>query len=297
MSEVEQLGYVVFEVSDLERWEHFATHVLGLMLSTRTDDGFTLRNDSWKHRIYIREGEADDCVAVGLMVADESAAQSLRDRLEENDVETSDASDELIEAREVDGMFTFIEPAGQTMEVFWGPTMSDEPVKSKTVKSGFVADELGFGHIVMRANDREESERFFCDIVGFTLSDHIICDLGGYKVDIAFTHVNPRHHSVAFGEKLPKSIHHFLIQVKSLDDVGAAYDRAVDNGVRITQTIGRHPNDRMVSFYAQSPSGFEFEYGWGAREVDDATWEPTTYDHISEWGHRRPPYRRPKDSA
>lgn len=295
MSEVEQLGYVVFEVSDLERWEHFATHVLGLMLSERRDDGFSLRNDDWKHRIYVREGDADDCVAVGLMVADEAAAGQLRARLEEHGVDTADGDEAVIKAREVDGMFTFVEPAGQTVEVFWGPTLADEPLVSKTVKSGFVAEELGFGHIVMRAKDREQSERFFCDIVGFTLSDHIVVDLGGYKVDIAFTHVNPRHHSVAFGAGLPKRIHHFLIQVESLDDLGAAYDRAVDNGVRITQTIGRHPNDRMVSFYAQTPSGFEFEYGWDGRLVDDETWEPTTYDHISEWGHRRPPYRRPKD--
>lgn len=295
MSEVQQLGYVVFEVSDLERWEHFATHVLGLMLSERHDAGFSLRNDEWKHRIFIREGDADDCVAVGLNVADEAAANQLRARLEEHGVATNDATAELLKTREVDGMFTFIEPAGQTVEVFWGPTMADGPIVSKTVKSGFVAGDLGFGHIVMRAKKREESERFFCDIVGFTLSDHIILDIGGYKVDIAFTHINPRHHSVAFGEALPKSIHHFLIQVEDLDDVGQAYDRAVDSGVRITQTIGRHPNDRMVSFYAQSPSGFEFEYGWGARLVDDETWEPTTYDHISEWGHRRPPYKRPKN--
>lgn len=294
MSEVQQLGYVVFEVSDLERWEHFATHVLGLMLSARHDNGFSLRNDEYKHRIIIREGDADDCVAVGLNVADEASAGQLRARLEAHGVATSDGSASLLKEREVDGMFTFVEPAGQNVEVFWGPAMADGPVVSTTVKGEFVAGELGFGHIVMRANKREESERFFCDVVGFILSDHIVLDIGGYKIDIAFTHINPRHHSVAFGEALPKRIHHFLIQVEDLDDVGQAYDRAVDSGVRITQTIGRHPNDRMVSFYAQSPSGFEFEYGWGARLVDDETWEPTTYDHISEWGHRRPPYKRPK---
>ena len=36
------------------------------------------------------------------------------------------------------------------------------------------------------------------------------------------------------------------------------------------QTLGRHPNDRMFSFYAKTPSGFQFEFGWGGREVDDA---------------------------
>ena len=64
------------------------------------------------------------------------------------------------------------------------------------------------------------------------------------------------------------------------------------------QTLGRHPNDGMCSFYAKTPSGFQFELGWGGREVDDATWAPTTYDHISEWGHHPPsslaPAERPR---
>lgn len=295
MSGINQLAYVVFEVSDLEEWELFATKVLGLMIGERrADGGFGIRNDGYKHRYILTPGERDDCIAVGLLMDDVAAAEAMRARLHAAGVETTDGSEELKASRAVDTLFSFREPGGNTVEVVTGLARTDEPLVHPLVPSGFVSEDLGFGHIVMRAKNRVESERFFCDVVGFKLSDHIICDLGGYKVDIAFTHVNPRHHSVAFGTNLPKRIHHFLVQVNSLDDVGAAYDRATDAGVRINQTIGRHPNDRMVSFYAQTPSGFEFEYGWGAREIDDATWEPTTYDQISEWGHRRPPYPRPR---
>ena len=294
MSGIQQLGYVVFEVSDLNEWESFAQDVLGLMLVDRqADGGFRLRNDEYCHRILVTPGESDDCVAVGLVMDDVAGAEALRARLHEAGVETSDGAPELIKNRGVETLFTFREPAGNTVEVVTGLGRASAPLDHPVVPGGFVAGDLGFGHIVMRARDREVSERFFCDVVGFQLSDHIVCDLGGYTVDIAFTHVNPRHHSVAFGTNLPKRIHHFLIQVNSLDDLGAAFDRTVDAGLRVIQTIGRHPNDRMVSFYAQTPSGFEFEYGYGAREIGE-NWEPTTYDHISEWGHRRPPYRRPR---
>lgn len=294
MSGIQQLGYLVFEVSELEEWEDFGTKVLGLMLVDRQEDGgFRLRNDGYRHRIIVTPGPKDDCVGIGLVMNDVAAADALRKRLNDEGVETTDASAELIKSRGVETMFSFREPAGNTVEVVTGLARATDALVHPLVPGGFVAEELGAGHVVMRARSREASERFFCDIVGFKLSDHIICDIGGYKVDIAFTHVNPRHHSVAFGENLPKRIHHFLIQVNTLDDLGAAYDRATDAGIRINQTIGRHPNDRMVSFYAQTPSGFEFEYGFGAREVGD-DWEPTTYDHISEWGHRRPPYPRPR---
>ena len=69
----------------------------------------------------------------------------------------------------------------------------------------------------------------------------------------------------------------------------------------VHQTLGRHPNDKMISFYGYTPSGFHFEFGAGALEIDDA-WETTTHDKVSEWGHHPPQlltkaYRRAKDRA
>nr|ART38240.1 F328 [uncultured bacterium] len=165
---------------------------------------------------------------------------------------------------------------------------------SPLARSGFVADEHGLGHLVVSAPDSAATAAFYQDLLGFRLSDRIVCEFYGYPVDITFLHTNPRHHSLAFGGPQPKRLHHFLLEVKSLDDVGAALDRAVAAGVRIAQMLGRHPNDRMVSFYAFTPSGFQFEYGWGGRMVDDATWQPTVHDRISEWGHHPPERYAPR---
>ena len=33
--------------------------------------------------------------------------------------------------------------------------------------------------------------------------------------------------------------------------------------------LGKHPNDEMVSFYSRSPSGFDVEFGFGGRLVDE----------------------------
>ena len=56
-----------------------------------------------------------------------------------------------------------------------------------------------------------------------------------------------------------------------LDDVGQAYDLALGEEGRIATTLGRHSNDFMTSFYANTPSGFFVEYGWGGRSIDPAT--------------------------
>ena len=85
-----------------------------------------------------------------------------------------------------------------------------------------------------------------------------------------------------------KHIGHFMIELNSIDDVGRAYDLADERGVWITQRLGRHTNDHMISFYMETPSGFGVEYGWGGRTVDDSNWQVTKHDHFSMWGHRRP---------
>jgi hypothetical protein len=53
----------------------------------------------------------------------------------------------------------------------------------------------------------------------------------------------------------------------------------------------------MVSFYALTPSKFQFEFGWGGRVIgqdEDAAWQTSTYDHISEWGHHPPMVYAPR---
>ncbi len=101
-------------------------------------------------------------------------------------------------------------------------------------------------------------------------------------------HCNPRHHTLAFYAvpQPPKRLNHFMLQAKTLDDVGATYYLCQDQGVPIARSLGRHTNDHMVSFYLRTPSGFEVEYGWGGRIVDDSTWQVQLHTAGSMWGHR-----------
>jgi 2,3-dihydroxybiphenyl 1,2-dioxygenase len=275
-----QLGFLAFEVSDPGAWHAFLTEVLGL---TDAGDG-RYRLDGHAYRFQITEGPADDLCALGweLDPADVDAALA---RLTAHGVpfEEVDPTPRLATRR-----ITFTDPAGIPVELVAGMQRADTPFASPVVRDGFVADDLGLGHLVLSTRSKEESVRFYTEVLGIRLSDHIVCEVFGYPVDISFFHVNGRHHSVAFGGRQRKRLHHFMLEAKRMDDVGLAYDRTLRHGHRIMQTLGRHPNDGMFSFYARTPSKFEFEFGWGGRIVDDATWSPTTYDHISEWGHHPP---------
>jgi extradiol dioxygenase len=289
---ISQLGYLAFGVKDLAAWESFMTKVLGLGLVRKDEDGaMAFRMDDHAHRFLIVPGH-DDMAFVGWECATEADARALGKRVSDAGIDVSDGSPEECAFRKVEGFVRFRDQARNPIELAWGCAREAVPFVSEYVGSGFSANDLGLGHFVIRSKDRTEGERFYIDVLGFRLSDYIICDIGGYPVDIAFLHANGRHHSLAIGGQLAHRLHHFMIEVNALDDVGLAYDRARDHGVVIEQELGRHPNDRMFSFYAQTPSGFQFELGYGGRIVNDETWKPTTYNQISEWGHRRPPRKK-----
>jgi len=282
-----RMGYLGFEVRDLAAWEAFATNVLGLQLASR-DDGLSFRMDDWAQRIFVTRGDADDLCAMGWEVDNAGALNDAVARLRGAGVDVTEATREEAAQRKMTRVFRFRDPGGLPSEIGYGPERAATPFQSPAALSGFVTGDKGLGHAVVNARSQEESHRFYVDVLGFKLSDHIVCDIHGYHVNIAFFHSNARHHTVAFGDAQRKRIHHFMLEVRTIDDVGLAYDRAIRSGVRIVNTLGKHPNDRMFSFYAKTPSGFQFELGCGGREVDDATWSPVTYDRISEWGHHPP---------
>jgi 2,3-dihydroxybiphenyl 1,2-dioxygenase len=295
MASVSQLGYLGFEVSDLAAWEVFAREVLGVGVAPWGDDGaLALRIDGRAYRMLVHQGPADDLAFVGWEVADRATLDHLAEGLRAAGVAVAEGSAAQRTARQVEHLVTFSDPGGVPCELYCGPALAATPFSSELCRSGFVGDAMGAGHLVVSARSKAESLGFYTELLGLRLSDHITCEYYGFQVDLAFLHANARHHSIAFGDRQEKRIHHFMLEVGSMDDVGLAYDRALAHGVRIVNTLGRHPNDRMFSFYAKTPSGFQFELGWGGREVDDATWEPTTYDRISEWGHHPPEALAPR---
>jgi len=144
----------------------------------------------------------------------------------------------------------------------------------------------GLGHAVLILPDMDEALRFYSEALGFRLSDRVRSG----PMNLAFLHCNPRHHSLAFAA-VPgvAGMHHLMLEVASLDDVHAGLAICKARGLTLAMDLGQHPNDEMTSFYVRSPSGFEIEYGFGGRLVDDASWVVADYDVPSTWGHTPPP--------
>lgn len=291
MERVTQLGYLGLSVSDLSAWEHFATQTLGLQVAEKTADGsLLLRMDEYHHRLLVHPTGQDDLAYIGWEVADEHALRAMAAQLKAAGVEVRQGTRAEAEARRVVDLIAFRDPSGIASEVFYGPLMAfDEPFHSPRPLSGFVAGTQGLGHMVLTMDDFDQSLHFYRDVLGMRVSDFVQVERpSGQRLRLVFFHCNPRHHTVAFYAMPdpPKRLNHFMLQTQSLDDVGATFYLCQDQGVPISRGLGRHTNDHMVSFYLRSPSGFEVEYGWGGRVVDDSTWQVQYHTSGSMWGHR-----------
>jgi 2,3-dihydroxybiphenyl 1,2-dioxygenase len=291
MAAISRLGYLGFEIRNLSEWERFAVEMLGLAVSERRPDGgLALRFDDQALRISLHPGPADDLAYAGFEVDSQGSLEQIAKNLSAAGFATAQATDAVARARRVARVYQVRDPGGVPVELFCSPERATEPFKSALVPSGFVTGDEGLGHIVLPTLDPQAMEQFYCELLGMRLSDRIEAELvPGFSLRVTFLHANPRHHTVAFAEApMPKRMHHFMLEVGALDDVGRAYDRCLDARVPIANTLGRHPNDHMFSFYAHTPSGFDVEFGWGGRKVDDATWAVGHYDRLSTWGHRPP---------
>lgn len=290
---ITQLGYLGIEVSDLPRWERFASEVLGLAVTPGPmADTRWLRMDANCQRFILTTGPADDLAFAGWQVADSASVQSFTEVLDGLGLKWSWATDDELALRGVQRMLHFKDPAGNRHEIYCGPKLASSRFVSPSVASGFVAGAEGLGHIVYSSAEYAKTLAFARDVLALADSDQIRVAIGpGMSFEVSFLHTNARHHSYAIAPQPPtpgphKRIHHFMIEANSVEEVGFARDRCLAMGQAVQMDIGQHPNDKMISFYGQTPSGFFVEFGWGGAKVDPATWQVVTYDKLSEWGHR-----------
>ena len=278
--DVSSLGYLRITAEDPHNWAGFATHVLGMQAVPGDGDGVHLRMDERHHRIAIEPGDQPGGTAYGWEVTDAAALDAAAGALEAAGVAVTAGTKAELETRRVAGMIHCLDPAGHRVELFCGADDGDGEFTPGRDISGFVTGGLGLGHVVLMVPELEPAVRFYTDVLGFRLSDYMTAPLKA-----TFLHTNPRHHSLALLEVGVSALHHFMVELADVDDVGQGYDLVQSEGITVARTLGRHTNDRMISFYARTPSGFELEYGWGGRLVDDASWEPCELTATSSWGH------------
>ncbi len=279
---IASLGYVGVEATDIAGWARLLRDICGAEVSEPDAQGVTrCRIDDYAWRIAIHPGAAEDMIYAGWECPTPEAFKAAVEGVSKAGVEIVSASPEEAKQRGVMALARF-EIGSLPMELYVGPTiLRHVPVRHGRPLSGFKTGPFGLGHIVVQTPEPEKVVALFRDVFGFKITD--------YVWDITFMRCNGRHHSIAVEPARPnaKRLAHFMLETLSVNDIGRGWDLVRKTQTPFFKNIGRHINDRMISFYVKTPSDFEVEYGADAIEVNDATWSVSRYDVPSDWGHKR----------
>jgi len=298
------LGYAGFACSEPKAWLSYATDVLGLMPARAVpgegwgepgkpgakppsggsgvapDGSVYLKLDDWQWRIAIHPGEG----GLRYLGFELGGRQQLEAAVAElnaagHPAEMAAAADAT--ARAVTGLARTRDPAGNTVELFYGPTVDRKFLSPHGMR--FTTQSMGLGHLMLVVDHLAECQEFYTGVLGFKLTDYVRF---GPDMSANFYHCNERHHTIGLIRVGPfNGLHHLMLEVEEIDDVGKCLARAEAAGVTITSSLGRHVNDRMFSFYMRSPSGFDIEVGCHAIKVGP-DWAPSEFVEGDVWGHK-----------
>jgi len=290
MTKFSSLGYVRIQTADIDRWRVFAFDVLGFAPGNGPDsETLYLRMDEHRARLVIVPGDGDQLLAIGWQVRDQATLRDVVEALEKHGTQVRTHPIADADARGVEELVSFQDPSGAVVEVFHGPVLDHSPVVAPH-GARFVTGAQGLGHVVVPVADLDASFDFYTGVLGFLPRGafRLPLPLGVPPQRVRFLGVNERHHSLAlcptpaFGAP---NLVHIMVEVDTLDAVGQALDRVAKQGFSVSSTLGRHTNDKMVSFYVRAPGGWDIEFGTQGQRVDETYYSAEEISADSYWGH------------
>lgn len=144
-------------------------------------------------------------------------------------------------------------------------------------------------HLLLFCTDVDASMAFYCDALGFRLSDR--------SADaIAFLHGahGSDHHLLALVKSDGPGLHHASWTVERIDEVGMGMEQMLAAGYTLGWGVGRHVIGSNYFYYARDPWGGFCEYSCDIDFIDAQTeWPSGDYppeDSFYLWGPAVPEY-------
>lgn len=276
MSRVTDIRYVGYAVTDLPAETSFYDEVWGLD-RVPSEDGlvwFKTPGHDEHHVVRLRGANENRIDVIALAAGSRGDVDALCENVRASGARIVSEPHELSTPGGGYG-FRFFSPDGLQMEI------------SADVARGTGRDigrweglPVKISHIVLHSPDHQALVRFFCDVLGFKVSDW----LGDF---MCFLRCNSAHHRIALLPG-PACLNHVAYDMTDVDGMMAGINRLKQNKVDIRWGPGRHTAGDNTFSYFVTPSGFAVEYTSELEEVDFETREPTVYAPapkiMDQWG-------------
>jgi catechol-2,3-dioxygenase len=280
MIRVRKIAHASYEMPDLDKQVGYYTHVLGLTMTGREKDTVYLAHTVDHHAVVLRRGPEVKCARIGFQLGPNDDLDAFEKQTAAHGIKTSRKSDP---EPTISDLVTFEDPKGTVIEIFKRP----EPVHHKFQLNGVVPHKLG--HVAFHVTDVKHVTAFYCDVLGFRVSD--------WMADFfSFLRCGADHHTINFMETGSNRHFHTAFELRDWSHLQSACDFLSLNGYRTLWGPGRHGIGHNLFAYHRSPNGLITEL---FAELDQMQDEELGYFDPRPW-HRDIPQRPkvwPKDPS
>ena len=290
--DIVRAAFVELQVTDLAASEHFYSELLGMIVTTRTDDAIYLRGweERQHHSLILRRAPVATTARLGFRVRGE-------DDLEGLDAFFADlgCTRQWIESGADPGIGRRLhvwDPYGYPLEFFH--TIEQFGTQHQRFDLHRGAPILRFDHLNIHTPHVEQLFRFWLSL-GFRCSEYISTDTAPERITGAWLLRKPTVHDVALTAGTGPRLHHFAYWIaepagvlRACDQLAASYMSDV-----IERGPGRHGVSNAFFVYLRDPDGHRIElyscdYYTGDPDHKPLRWSVNDPRCRSFWGARAP---------
>jgi catechol 2,3-dioxygenase-like lactoylglutathione lyase family enzyme len=239
MIRVNKIAHASYEMPDLESQIAYYTEILGLTLAARDKDTAYLASTVDHHSVVLRRGPQSQCVRIGFQIAADADLGEFERQVAAHGIDTQRKKDA---EPSISDMIAFADPKGTIMEVFKPDGFSHQQFQNK----GIVPNKLG--HVAFHVTDVKHTTTFYCDVLGFRVSDW----MGDF---FSFLRCGPDHHTINLVETGSNRHFHTAFELRDWAHIQEACDLLSRNGYKQIWGPGRHGIGHNLFAYHRGPNG------------------------------------------
>ncbi|HWK42784.1 MAG TPA: VOC family protein [Croceibacterium sp.] len=276
MSRITEIRYVGYGVEDFDAERRFYAEDWGL-IEVAAEDGlgwFKAQGADEHHVVRLHKSDTNHVEVIALATQSRGDVDALHSNVSAAGCRIIHSPQEL-QAPGGGYGFRFFSPDGLPFEV----SAAVEPLEKRTMKR-WEGLPVKISHIVLHSPDHQAAVKFFCDVLGFRVSDW----LGDF---MCFLRCNSAHHRLAILPG-PPCLNHVAYDMLGVDDMMCGASRLRQRGTELRWGPGRHKAGNNAFSYFTTPNGFAVEYTAELEEVDFETHQPVVHPPgprvMDQWG-------------
>jgi catechol-2,3-dioxygenase len=233
MVKVKRLGHATISTPDIDGQTDYYNRLLGLGVIERSKDRVFLGTKQGLEAIELVSGEPNELKRLSFQIAPGTDLNDVVKSLQAEGIKCerrSGVSPGIAEA------VTFVDPKGTPIDLY------AEYKFAPRDETPNIFNILKLGHVAYRVHDVQKVTKFFCDVLGFRVSDW----RGDFFV---FLRCNTDHHTLNFIIDEKEQLHHIAFEVVDWSEIHKAVDYLAHNKVHLVWGPGRHVIGHNVATY------------------------------------------------